>query len=44
MSPTTEGAAAADTDREVDCLSVLSHAGKEAVVALLDVAQFFGEG
>jgi CRP-like cAMP-binding protein len=25
-------------------LSVLSHAGKEAVVALLDVAHFFGEG
>ena len=25
-------------------LSVLSHAGKEAVVAVLDVAHFFGEG
>ena len=25
-------------------LSVLSHAGKEAIVALLDVAHFFGEG
>ena len=25
-------------------LSVLSHAGKEAVVALLDIGHFFGEG
>src|SRR5687768_13133254 len=25
-------------------LSVLSHAGKEAVIAILDVDQFFGEG
>jgi CRP-like cAMP-binding protein len=25
-------------------LSVLSHAGKEAVVALLEVGHFFGEG
>jgi CRP/FNR family cyclic AMP-dependent transcriptional regulator len=31
-------------DRGVVRLSVLSHAGKEAVVAVLDVAHFFGEG
>jgi CRP-like cAMP-binding protein len=33
-----------DVDQGAVRLSVLSHAGKEAVVAVLDVAHFFGEG